>query len=53
MNQSNVVSNEDEKLGIENILRCIRIDYVRRFTYTDGLSGRDRGGIRIGFRLTI
>ena len=40
-------------IGIENILRCIRIDYVRRLTYTDGLSGRDRGGIRIGFRLTI
>jgi hypothetical protein len=40
-------------IGIENILRCIRIDYVRRLTYTDGLSSRDRGGIRIGFRLTI
>ena len=39
--------------GIENILRCIRIDYVRRLTYTAGLSGRDLGGIRIGFRLTI
>ena len=40
-------------IGIENILRCIRIDYVRRLTYTSGLGGRDLGGIRIGFRLTI
>ena len=39
--------------GIENILRCIRIDYVRRLTYTSGLGKRDLGGIRIGFRLTI
>ncbi len=40
-------------IGVENILRCIRIDYVRRLTYTAGLGGRDLGGIRIGFRLTI
>ncbi len=40
-------------IGVENILRCIRVDYVRRLTYTDGLRGRDLGGIRIGFRLTI
>lgn len=39
--------------GIENILRCIRIDYVRRLTYTSGLGKGDLGGIRIGFRLTI
>ncbi len=40
-------------IGVENILRCIRVDYERRLTYTDGLRGRDLGGIRIGFRLTI
>lgn len=40
-------------IGVENILRCIHIDYVRRITYTEGLGGRDLGGIRIGFRLTI
>ena len=40
-------------VGVENILRCIRIDYVRRLTYTEGLSSGNRGGLRIGFRLTI
>lgn len=39
--------------GLENILRCIRIDYVRRLTYTDGLPASNLSGIRIGFRLSI
>lgn len=40
-------------VGLENILRCIRIDYVRRLTYTAGMPANTLNGIRIGFRLTI
>lgn len=40
-------------VGLENILRCIRIDYVRRLTYTAGMPANALNGIRIGFRLTI
>ena len=39
--------------GIENIFKFIRIDYVRRLTYTDGLSSSQRNGIRFTFRLTL
>lgn len=39
--------------GVENILHCIRIDYVRRISYTEGQSASSLNGIRIGFRLTI
>ena len=33
-------------IGIENIFRVLRIDYVRRITYRD-LPGIDKEGIRI------
>ena len=39
--------------GIENIFKFIRIDYMRRLTYTDGLSSSQRNGIRFTFRLTL
>lgn len=39
--------------GIENILKFIRIDYVRRLTYTKGLSGWQKNGIRFTFRISL
>lgn len=39
--------------GIENIFRVLRIDYVRRLTYTNGLSGWGKNGIRLSLRLTF
>lgn len=36
--------------GIENIFRVLRIDYVRRLTYTD-IPGIDKWGIRIKFHI--
>jgi hypothetical protein len=36
--------------GIENIFKVLRIDYVRRLTYTD-LPGVDKWGIRIKFHI--
>lgn len=40
-------------VGIENILRVLRIDYVRRLTYTDGLTPSQCGAIRFGVRLML
>lgn len=40
-------------VGIENILKFIRIDYVRRLTYTDGLPKGRHGFIRLDFRFTL
>lgn len=37
-------------VGIENIFRVLRVDYVRRITYTD-LPGIDKNGIRIQFHI--
>lgn len=36
--------------GIENIFRVLRVDYVRRLTYTD-IPGIDKWGIRIKFHM--
>lgn len=40
-------------VGIENILKFIRIDYVRRISYNSGFTSRQKGFIRIEFRFTI
>ncbi|MBR1785651.1 MAG: carboxypeptidase-like regulatory domain-containing protein [Paludibacteraceae bacterium] len=40
-------------VGIENILKVIRIDYIRRITYTKGLSGWDVNGIKITLHTEI
>ena len=40
-------------VGIENIFKVLRIDYVRRLTHTDGLSGWQLNGIRFTFRAAI
>lgn len=37
-------------VGIENIFRVLRVDYVRRITYTD-LPGIDKNGFRIQFHI--
>ncbi len=37
-------------VGIENIFRVLRVDYVRRLTYTD-LPGIDKNGFRIQFHI--
>ena len=40
-------------VGIENILKFIRIDYVRRLTYIDHLAPKERGFIRMELRFTL
>jgi len=40
-------------VGIENIFKILRIDYVRRLNYLDGLTGWQRNGIRFTFRLAM
>lgn len=40
-------------IGIENILKFIRIDYIRRLSYDEGLSSKEKGFFRIAFRFTI
>lgn len=40
-------------VGIENIFRLIRIDYVRRLSYTDGLTPSQCGAFRFGVRLML
>ena len=39
--------------GIENILQVLRIDYVRRLTYAEGLKGWGRNGIRVSLRISF
>ena len=40
-------------VGIENILKFIRVDYVRRISYLEGLTEAEKFGFRISFRFTI
>ena len=40
----------EASVGIENIFKVLRVDYVRRFTYTD-LPGISKWGIRIQFHV--
>lgn len=40
-------------VGIENIFKILRIDYVRRLTHTDGLSGWQLNSIRVTLRAAI
>ena len=40
-------------VGIENIFKFIRIDYVWRLSYLDGLPKNERGFLRVEFRFTI
>ena len=40
-------------VGIENIFKFLRVDYVRRISYTEGLSESEKYGIKISLRFTI
>lgn len=40
-------------VGIENILKFIRIDYVRRLSYTDGMTPKQCGFIKLDFKFTL
>ena len=40
-------------VGIENIFKFLRIDYIRRISYTEGLSEAEKNGIKISVRITI
>ncbi|MBP3764141.1 MAG: carboxypeptidase-like regulatory domain-containing protein [Bacteroidales bacterium] len=40
-------------LGIENILKFLRVDFVRRLTYTEGMESRDCWFIRIDLKFSL
>ena len=40
-------------LGIENILSFLRVDFVRRLTYVEGLEGWDRWFIRLDLKFAL
>lgn len=40
-------------VGIENILGFIRIDYIRRLSYNEGMSSKEKGFIKIEFRFSL
>lgn len=40
-------------IGIENILKFIRIDYFRRITYNDGMDWKQKSFIKIDFKFTL
>lgn len=40
-------------LGVENILKFLRVDFVRRLTYLEGLEGWDRWFIRIDLKFAL
>jgi len=40
-------------VGLENIFKFIRVDYVRRISYLDGLTEGQKHGIKFTFRFTL
>ena len=40
-------------VGIENIFKFLRIDYIRRISYTEGLTEAEKFGVKISLRFTI
>jgi len=40
-------------LGVENIFNLVRLDYVRRISYTEGLLPEERGGFRVSLRVSL
>ena len=40
-------------IGIENILKFLRIDYVRRLTYLDGVGPDERWFIRLDLKFSL
>lgn len=44
----------EASVGIDNIFRCLRVDYVWRLTHRNlPVSGGSRGGVRIAFHVTF
>ena len=42
----------EASVGLDNLLRCLRVDYVWRLTYRN-TPGVDRSGVRIAFHMTF
>lgn len=42
----------EASVGLDNIFRCLRVDYVWRLSY-HGTEGVDRSGVRIAFHMTF
>ena len=42
----------EASVGIDNILKCLRLDYVWRLSYRNR-PGIDRGGVRIAFHMSF
>ena len=40
-------------IGIENILKFIRIDFIRRLSYAEGMTSKERNFIKIEFKFTL
>lgn len=40
-------------IGVENILKFLRVDFVRRLSYLDGLEGWDRWFVRIDLKFSL
>ena len=40
-------------VGVENVFNLLRFDYVRRISYTEGLSPEERGGFRVSLRVSL
>ena len=40
-------------IGIENIFKFLRIDYIRRISYTEGLTEAQKNGFKISFRVAL
>lgn len=40
-------------VGLENIFRFVRIDYVRRISYTERLDEAQKSGFKVSFRFTM
>lgn len=40
-------------IGIENILKLIRVDYIRRISYNAGMTSKEKGFIRLEIRFTL
>lgn len=40
-------------IGVENILKFIRIDYIRRISYNEGMTSKEKGFVKIEFKFTL
>ncbi len=40
-------------VGLENIFKFIRVDYIRRISYTEGLSKAQKQGFKVSFRFSL